>query len=398
MCNHLLHHVLFLACILAITACSSSAHRPPEEGQGGSAAATSGGDGGTGGMTAATTGNGGGGGTEPEIPILHLTFEGPPPHDVTMGEVGASLFCFGLEATGADMTVTLPSMQIEATDGGLLVTNTPSSVVFEFPYVTEGDQVIIDPVKRGIVAPWTTASLDNLQGNPIAVSVNTPRHLCVRADIVAWSLTPEDFLDKSYMVRMFDWQTEYATVNATGETLPREQIDAPTEVVGNAVTVVSNGPLEAVYTGNLTASPGGTMPPAKLVAPGKQQVPVFTFMLEAEGNGVCVRGADITRGGISPEQDITVLTLWNDTLGLAVYTTTSTSNNTATFGWHDFGILFCLAGGEQHSFTLKVDFADVLTLNSTYHFSITDATAIDRVNGTVLGSFPISGNTFMASP
>lgn len=371
-------------------------HAGTAQGGGGADPSASAATSGSGGAETTTTGNAGGGGAAPELPMLHFTFEGPAADNVAMGEAGASLFCFGLEAVGADMTVTLPPLQIEATNGGVLATNSPYGVVFELPYVTEGEQVVIGPVKQGLTAPWDTASLDNLQGSPIPVSVGTPRHLCVRAGIVAWSLTPEDFLDRSYRVRMFDWDPAYVTVNATGATLPREQIDAPIEVVGNEVTVVADGVLEALYTGDLTASLGNT-PPGKTVAPGEQQVPVFTFTLSAEGNGACVRGVDVTRSGISQAQDIALLTLWDDTLGIKLYTTSSIPNNVATFGWHEFGLLFCLEGGEQRSFTLKADFANPLTMSGTYAFSIAGATAVDRVNGAVLGSFPIAGNTFIGS-
>ncbi len=330
-----------------------------------------------------------------EEPQLIFSIDEQPFNSVSMGQSDTKLFCFSLEAKGADLSVRLPLMQIEASDGGLIQTTSMDGVVFERPSIKESTKTVIGPVKVSVSDDFKTAFLTWFRETRFQILRDTVHHYCVTADIVSWSLTPEDFNGHVYRVIMHDWGNEDVQVSETFLFLSRSQITAPQKVFGDAVVIASEeGPHPAPYSGELFAALVDDASAAKAILPGEQNVAMMSFVLIAGGNGACVRGIDVTRHGIGTDQDIEGLVLYDDTLAKALYPTKS-HNASATFGWHDFGLLFCLEAGESHRFTVFADFETTAKPHDTYAISIDNVHAIDRVKGLVNGPFPLNGNALV---
>jgi hypothetical protein len=332
-------------------------------------------------------------------PRLVFAFEGPPAQIVFMDDRAVKPFCFSLEAQGATIDAWLPPMHIDAVDGGLVVTNSLSGVVFLGASVWEGTENVIE---SGLVSPsWdgTQEFFPRLEIDGIHIPEGTTRHLCVETDIVDFSMTPEDFFGKSYQLVMDDWSNaSFFYSSGTQAILTRNRIIAPSKVVGNPLTVSAGGGMPPVkYTGTVIVSPSTSQHDGGTVTSGQADVPMLAFSLTASGGGACVRGIDVTRHGVGSAYDLVCMKLYEGTTSLfnACRGQSEPVNEKRTFGWHDPGLLFCMEGGTTRTFTVRVDFSATSMSGGMHALWIDDpATDVDIVKGTAIGS-PIMGNTFV---
>lgn len=161
---------------------------------------------------------------------------------VFMGETHVPLFCFRLSAKGATFQVTPPLIHIEPFGDGSASTASLSGIVFEFPSLEDGSEVVYG---RSKVSPLTSGgiALNTFRWqDPIRVSAGTERTLCVYSDIAAWSATPEDFFGKSFRVVMDAWQAADALVDdgtGTGVSLGIGHIVPSVAMAGDPFIVTS---------------------------------------------------------------------------------------------------------------------------------------------------------------
>jgi len=332
------------------------------------------------------------------LPKLIFAFEGPPAQTVLMGDSMVKPFCFSLEAQGTTFDAWLPTMHIDSMDGGLVVTNSLSGVVFEGVSIMEGMTVVIESSKMSPSLDDTKGFYPYLQYYRIRVLKGTTRHLCVVAAIVDFSLTPENFFGKSYQLVMEDWT--YTTVfdfYGAEAPVPRNRIIAPSKVVGNPLTISASGGVPPVkYTGMILASPSTTQPVASIVTPGQLDVPMMSFDLTASSGGACVRGIDVTRHGVGSMYDLGCVGLYDGSMSIfnACKSINDPVSEKWTFGWHDHGLLFCLEGGRTRRFTVHVSFSVNAIPGDVHVLGIDDpAKDVDIVTGTASGP-AIVGSTF----
>lgn len=341
-------------------------------------------------------GEGNGDPTVPTLPTLTLTADTPPPWPLMMGS-DTPLLCFRLTAKGANLNARLPRMTIEAVDGGRVVTNSLSGLVFEGPYIEEGAIThAIPPIEITTNTEGSIAYLDDFRLSWLELIADEPMFLCIKSSIVSWSATPTDFYGRSYRIIMEDWGDDDVLSLKTNTFLSREQILAPQEMAGPTLTIAGESHPE-YFTGALTVSLGAALPVNNTASPGEQKVVVLPITFTANGSGACVRGIDVTDHGTGQSSNVSQLYLFDKTDGTIV-TSANLENGKATLGWHQDHLLFCLEGGETRNYFVLADFSDTAVPGDVHSFWIEDPTVdVDRVSGTVQGPLLIGG-TFTIVP
>lgn len=334
---------------------------------------------------------------------LYVTFEGPAAAKLEMGSSNQVLFCFGLEAKGAGLDVRLPYLRIRAYNGGKVVTNSLQGVVFENPSLWEDSVPVFGPGKVEVTDGGAVAVLSTFRSETILLPADSFHRFCVRADVVSRSLTPEDFYGYSYVVEMGSWYHDEVRVVSSSdgppEFLPLEGIHAPYEIVGHPMKIVSpDRPTNDDFNGKLTISLHPDSPDLGTLLPGAKQVPLLRFILKAEGGGACVRGIDVRDHGTGLPSDFDLLSLVEMDTEKVLYPAKPQTSK-MTFGWHEYGLMFCLGSGEGHVYEIQGDVAQNPAFGETHSLWIDDpANDIDRVKGFVQGPIIVGGTFTVTGP
>lgn len=327
-------------------------------------------------------------------PSLRVVYTGPKAFTAHTKQA-VTLFCFTLEAVGADLEVTLPVMQIIAIDGGRVQTNSPDdSRVFQNPTFTKNGVVVVDNWKTPINVDMTVAGMDFASITPLLVQEGDTDEYCLHARIVFWSLTPSDYSGHVYHVVMPGWSEGVVQIVSTDTALNPEpvQVIPPSEIVGNPITIKSSDDDPAYYTGAVSVVVAADTPTGSFAEAGKHFVPVLHLIFSATGNGGCIRGIDFVRTGIATDSDFRSAQLWYDTTLKSPLYTAAFNDGAVTMGWHAVGVLFCIEAGVQLSLTLSVHPEPTATIGATFSLNVEQASDFDRPNDLMVeGAFPLQG-------
>ncbi|MBT7350664.1 hypothetical protein HN803_07845, partial [candidate division WWE3 bacterium] len=161
-----------------------------------------------------------------------------------------------------------------------------------------------------------------------------------------------------------------------------EVIDVSQGGGGGTGTIPASG-------GTLSVALASSTPGTQMVPKGATGVTLSTFDFTATGGAVTVNSLVAKHSNLGATNEISKLYVYEGDNKLSTGKTISSSTLEATF--HNLGLE--IASGATTKISLVADFSSTTTTYGYHELALASSSAVTLAAGTVLGSFPVTGNT-----
>jgi len=228
----------------------------------------------------------------------------------------------------------------------------------------------------------------------VGASLSTPVH--ADGTLIQYSSSPDIYVMADGMKRHFTSEAAFAANGYKMSDVITTSVSYPdgADVTGREgrladVIYVPGGP---VASGNLNVTLASDTPAGMTVPKNANSVQLAKWNFTAGSADVTVSGLTVTRVGIGSTTDLQNVYLYD---GSGNRLTTGRTINSSTNKVQFNALNRTVAAGATVSYVLWGDFSSPSATGGEHAFEISDAASVVVGSGTIAGTFPLRGNTFL---